>query len=477
MEPYKPVLDHLESKFDHSVSHLSDWLRIPSIGTDPAHDDDTRKAGQWLVDDLTSIGLQAKLAETPGHPVVLAHHPGPDNYTGPHILFYGHYDVQPPDPLDLWDSPPFEPVIVDSPNGKRLVARGSSDDKGQVMMFVEALRAWKDATGQIPCRVTCLIEGEEESGSVNLNQFLTDQKNRLVGSDAPNGAPCDVVIVSDTGMWDINTPAITTMLRGLIYVEFTIHGPSHDLHSGMGGGCVPNPINELTRILGKLHDPETRKVMVPGFYDDVEPISDELRTEWESLGFDETEFLTECGLTHPLGESGYSTLQRQWIRPTCDINGIVGGYTGKGAKTVIPAHASAKVSFRLVPNQNPEKITRSLEKWVRDQLPPDCRLDMIDHGSGRPFVLAPDQPYLATVQKSLELALNKRPVLIGCGGSVPVVESFKSILGLDSLLVGFALSDDRIHSPNEKFDLKCFKMGQLSHAVILNQLATNEPCT
>ncbi|MBL1217214.1 MAG: M20/M25/M40 family metallo-hydrolase [Planctomycetes bacterium] len=469
MTTTQDVLAQLDQVFDSSVSRLAQWLSIPSVGTDPACNDDTRRAGQWLVDQLSAIGLEAQLAETPGHPVVMAHHPGPVGYAGPHILFYGHYDVQPADPLDLWKSPPFEPVIEDGPTGKRIVARGAADDKGQVMTFVEALRAWKDVTGEIPCRITCLVEGEEESGSVNLDNFLTDQREALVGTGAANG-PCDFVVVSDTGMWDSNTPALTTMLRGLIYLEFILHGPSHDLHSGMAGGCVPNPINELTRIFGRLHDAD-RCIQIPGFYDDVQPLSDALRAEWEALGFDEQGFLTECGLTEDVGEYGYSLLERQWGRPTCDINGIVGGYTGKGAKTVIPATASVKVSCRLVPNQDPDKITQSFIEWVKAQVPPACKLEVLDHGSGRPFVMAPDSPYVEVARAGLEEDLGKRPVLMGCGGSIPVVESFKRILGLDALLVGFGLSDDRVHSPNEKFDLKCFNLGQRTHAALLSRFA------
>lgn len=466
------ALEYIESNFDQSVDRLSKWLEIPSIGTDPAHQQDCVKAAQWLADQLNEIGLSSQLCKTPGQPVVMAHYPGPANYTGPHILFYGHYDVQPADPVDLWQSPPFQPTIRDSTHGgKCIVARGAVDDKGQVLTFVEALRAWKQSTGEIPCRITCLIEGEEESGSVNLNNFLTAMKNKISGNQNPAGSPCDFVLVSDTGMWDINTPAITSSLRGLVYVEITVHGPNHDLHSGAAGGCVPNPINELTRILGKLHCPETRKVNLPGFYDDVLPITTDMRKEWESLGYDERGFLKECGLTTPIGEIGYSTLERQWARPTCDINGIYGGYTGKGAKTVITTHASAKVSFRLVPNQDPAKITREFEKWVREQLPADCNLDFTDHGSGKPYVVSSDLPYTAIAQNSLEEAIGKKAVKIGTGGSIPVVESFKSILGLDTLLIGFGLEDDRVHSPNEKFELKCYKMGQRAHAVMLQRFA------
>lgn len=463
------VLEHLERNFDGSISRLVEWLGIPSVSTDPAHRAECRRAAQWLADDLGSIGFRAELRDTAGHPVVLAHHPGPKGYAGPHVLFYGHYDVQPPDPLELWESPPFEPALVDGPHGRRLVARGAVDDKGQVMTFVEACRAWHQADGGVPCRITCVIEGEEECGSINMHDFLKGAREEIVGSRAP-GSPCDFAVVSDTGMWDIDTPAITYALRGLVYLEVFLHGPKRDLHSGLYGGCVPNPINELARILSAIHDAD-RRVTIPGFYDEVLPLTGQERAEWAALAFDEKGFLGEAGVSEGYGERGYTLLERQWGRPTCDVNGIKGGYLGQGAKTVIPSSASAKVSFRLVPDQDPKKVVESFRKWIASQLAPGCRVEVIDHGSGRPCLTPIDHPAMSVARAALHEAMGREPVLIRSGGSIPIVEGFKSILGLDTLLIGFGLNDDRVHSPNEKFELKCFRAGQRSHALLLAGLA------
>ncbi|HYI69397.1 MAG TPA: M20/M25/M40 family metallo-hydrolase, partial [Skermanella sp.] len=352
MLPVEPVLAHLDRDFDQAVERLRDLLRIRSVSTDPAYKDETRQAAQWLADQLTGMGFEASLRDTPGHPMVVAHHPGPADATGPHVLYYGHYDVQPPEPLELWNSPPFEPTIVDAKHGKRVVARGAVDDKGQVMTFIEAFRAWHAVHGTLPGRITVLLEGEEETGSPNLVPFLEANREELAA---------DICVVTDTNSWNIETPAITYMLRGMLYLEVTLHGPSHDLHSGMYGGAVLNPINALTRILGQIHDDQGR-VQFPGFYDDVQPLSDAEREQWRSLGFDEAGFLAGVGLKTPRGEEGWSSLERIWARPTCDINGIWGGYTGAGSKTVIPAQASAKFSCRLVAGQDPKKILAGIKE-------------------------------------------------------------------------------------------------------------------
>jgi len=467
--PTSAILAHLDQQFDHSVDRLVNWLRIPSISTDPAYKADCRRAAQWLADDFKSIGFKSELRDTPGHPVVFAHHSGPAGYEGPHLLFYGHYDVQPPDPLELWDSPPFEPTITDGPHGQRVVARGAVDDKGQVMTFVEACRAWHLKGGGVPCRITCVIEGEEECGSVNMHTFLKTAREELVGAKS-HGSPCDFAVVSDTGMWDIDTPAITYALRGLVYLEVFLHGPSRDLHSGLYGGCVPNPINELARILSLLHD-EDRRITVPGFYDNVLPLTQAERDAWAALNFDEKTFLGEAGMTQGYGEKGFTLLERQWGRPTCDVNGIKGGYIGQGAKTVIPSSASAKISFRLVPNQDPKRIVEAFRKWIDSQLAPGCRVELVDHCSGRPCLTPIDHPAMGAARAALKDAMGREPVLIRTGGSIPIVEDFKSVLGLETLLIGFGLNDDRVHSPNEKFELRCFKNGQRSHAVLLGRLS------
>ncbi|MCH8823435.1 MAG: dipeptidase [Planctomycetes bacterium] len=457
----QPVIDKVNANLPNAVKRLFALLEIPSISTDPAYNDQTRQAAQFMVDDLASIGFDTKLHDTDGHPMVTAHYPGPDKDNVPHVLYYGHYDVQPPDPLNLWNSPPFEPTLVDSEHGKSIVARGAVDDKGQLMTFVEAFRAWMAVHGSLPIRVTILLEGEEESGSPSLDPFLEANKQMLTA---------DTCIVCDTGMWDVKTPAITYMLRGLVYTEVTLKGPSHDLHSGMYGGAVVNPINALTRVLSQLHN-DDGVVQIPGFYDDVLPLSEEEIKQWEQLGFDETEFLATAGYKEPFGEKGHSTLERMWSRPTCDINGIWGGYTGAGAKTVIGAQVSTKVSCRLVANQDPDKIFESLKQFFQQRTPPGCKWEIQSHGISPAIRVPTDSPYLQAAMKGLSETYSKDAVLIGTGGSIPLVGSIQKILGFDSLLIGFGLDDDRVHSPNEKFEMRCFEMGIKSHVAILEQLA------
>ena len=367
------VLRHIDTSLEASRGRLFDLLRIPSISAQPDHKPDCVRAAEWVRDQLAGLGFRAEVRPTAGHPVVVAHHAGPAGYQGPHVLFYGHYDVQPVDPLELWHSPPFEPQLVDGPHGKRFVARGAVDDKGQAMMFIEAMRAWKDAAGGIPARITVLIEGEEEVGSPNLEPFLVANKDELAS---------DLALISDTGMWDVDTPAITTMLRGMTYVQVTLKAANRDLHSGLYGGSALNPINALTRILGDLQDANGR-IQLPGFYDKVKPVSNAQRAQWDALGFDEAAFLGKIGLTTPAGERGYSALERLWARPTADINGIWGGYTGAGSKTVIASEASAKVSFRLVPNQDPDEVLEQFKRFVADRLPPGATVEY-DSRTGRP---------------------------------------------------------------------------------------------
>ncbi len=451
------VLAHIDAGLDTSRQTLFDWLRIPSISAQPAHQADCRRAAIWVRDRLFDVGFVAELRETAGHPVVLARHAGP----GPHVLFYGHYDVQPPDPVELWTSPPFEPAIVDGPRGKKFVARGAVDDKGQVAMFLEAMRAWKDVSGTVPGNLTVVIEGEEEVGSVNLEAFLRDNRDAL---------RADVALISDTGMWNVETPAVTTRLRGMVYTEITVHGPDKDLHSGLYGGSALNPINALTRILGGLHDDDGR-VQVPGFYDGVAPVSPEQAAEWQALGFDEAAFLGRIGLTEPGGERGLSALDRLWARPTADINGIWGGYTGAGAKTVIASRASAKVSFRLVAGQDPGAIYAAFERFVRDRLPPGARMEIQSFSNSPGIEIATDSPWVGMAQAALAEEYGRPAVRIGSGGSIPVVESLKRILGIDSVLMGFGLDDDQIHSPNEKFEQTCFHHGIRAHARLLAKFA------
>jgi len=461
MASVEPVLRHLHENFDEAVQRYLDLLRVPSVSTDPAYAAETRRAGQMLTDELTVLVFEATLRDTTGHPIVVAHHPGPGG-AAPHLLYYGHYDVQPPDPLELWHSPPFEPVIVEAEHGARVVARGAVDDKGQVRTFMEAFRGWHAVHGTLPVKITVLLEGEEECGSKSLPGFLDANRTEL-------SAP-EVAIVTDTNAWDIDTPAITYMLRGLVYVEITLHGPSRDLHSGLYGGAVTNPINALTRVLAQLHD-ENGRVQIPGFYDDVREPSATEAAAWRDLGFDEQAFLSEIGLSCSKGEGGRSVLERIWSRPTCDLNGIWGGYTGPGAKTVIAAKASAKLSCRLVGEQDPARIIEGIRGFLEARTPAGCRWE-IDATDGSPAIrVATDNKFMGAVRHGLKDIFERDAVLIGMGGSIPVVGLMQKQLGLDSILVGFGLDDDRIHSPNEKFELKCLKNGILSHAAILGHMA------
>ncbi|MBS9721739.1 M20/M25/M40 family metallo-hydrolase [Tianweitania sp. BSSL-BM11] len=461
MATLAPVLDSLDAHFDTSLDHLFDFLRIQSISTDPAYSAECRKAAEWLVDDLKSIGFDASVRDTPGHPMVVAHHDGPAG--SPHVLFYGHYDVQPVDPLDLWDRDPFDPAIDTDETGVKVIrARGSSDDKGQIMTFVEACRAYKAAHGQLPCRISILFEGEEESGSPSLKPFLEACKDEL---------KADFALVCDTGMWDRETPAISTGLRGLVGEELTIHAANRDLHSGSYGGAAANPIRVLAKIFADMHD-ETGRVTIPGFYDGVEETPTEILKSWETLGQTAENMLGPIGLSQPSGEQGRSVLELVWARPTAEFNGITGGYTGPGFKTIIPAQASSKVSFRLVHKQDPQKIRDAFHQFVEERLPADCRAEWgKEHGGSPAIQLSYDAPFLSKAQAALSDEWPKPAVMIAMGGSIPIVGDFQTYLGMESLLVGFGLSDDRIHSPNEKYDVESFRKGQRSWARILDALA------
>ena len=455
------VLNHADASLDASRERLFDLLRIPSVSAQPGHRQDCVRAAEWLRDQFAGLGFQAAVRPTGGHPVVVAHHAAPAGYQGPHVLFYGHYDVQPVDPLDLWHSPPFEPQLVDGPLGKRFVARGAVDDKGQTMMFLEALRAWKEQTGVIPAHITALIEGEEEVGSISLEPFLIENKKELAA---------DLALISDTGMWDIDTPAISTMLRGMTYAQVTLKAANRDLHSGLFGGSALNPINALSKILGDLHD-ENGRIQLPGFYDRVKPVSNAQRAQWDALRFDERAFLGKIGLSEPIGERGYSPLERLWARPTADINGIWGGYTGAGSKTVIPAEASAKVSFRLVPNQDPDEVFEQFKRFMNERLPAGATVEFEGHTRTPGIEVNTESPWIRAAQSILADEYGKPAILMGCGGSIPVVTSLRNVLGLDSLLMGFGLDDDQVHSPNEKFEQRCFHHGIRSHIRLLAKFA------
>ena len=455
------VLRQVDAGLEASRERLFDLLRIPSISAQPDHAADCARAAAWCRTQLSELGFDASVRPTAGHPVVVGHFAGPAGYAGPHILFYGHYDVQPVDPVSLWHSPPFEPQLVDGPRGKRFVARGAVDDKGQAMMFIEALRAWKTAGGGIPAKITVLLEGEDEVGSVNLEAFLSANKAELAS---------DLALISDTGMWNVDTPALTTRLRGMSYVELTLKAANRDLHSGLFGGSALNPINALTKILGQLQD-ENGRIQLPGFYDTVTPVTNAQRAQWDALGFDEKAFLDGIGLHTPVGERGYAALERLWARPTADINGIWGGYTGAGSKTVIASEASAKVSFRLVPNQDPDQVFEQFQRFVQDRLPPDATVTFQRFSSAPGIEVNTDSPWVRAAQAALAEEYGKPAVLMGSGGSIPVVTSLRNVLGIDSLLMGFGLDDDQVHSPNEKFEQVCFHHGIRSHARLLAKFA------
>ena len=456
------VLQRIESDFTAYQARWLDWLRIPSVSAQPAHAADCRAAAEFARRDLAELGFQAAVRETAGQPLVLAHHPGPGGSAGgrPHLLFYGHYDVQPPEPLELWHSPPFEPAIVDGPHGKRVVARGAVDDKGQASMWLGALRAWVEETGGLPVPVTVLIEGEEEIGSPSLDPFLAANRDDL---------RADVAVVSDTATWNIDTPAVTTQLRGLVYMEVRLKAAVRDLHSGLFGGAARNAVNALARALAALHDDKGR-VTVPGFYDGVAELSPEQRAEWAALNYDEAAYLAKIGLRHPAGEAGREGLERRWARPTCDVNGIWGGYAGPGAKTVIAAEAGAKVSFRLVPGQEPEAVIAAFKRHMATLVPDDVRLEFDVFSSARAIQVPRDSRFVQAARTVLAEEYGRPAVLIGSGGSIPVVESLKRLLGLDSLLLGFGLDDDQTHSPNEKFEVRCFRHGMRTHARLLGHL-------
>jgi acetylornithine deacetylase/succinyl-diaminopimelate desuccinylase-like protein len=455
------VLDRIDADFDNSLERLFTLLRIKSISADPAFAEDCKKAAHHLAKDVASLGFATEVRPTAGHPAVLAKANGSTDGR-PHVLFYGHYDVQPVDPLDLWRRPPFDPVVTDHADGRKIiVARGAEDDKGQLMTFVEACRAWKSAAGSLPVDVTMLIEGEEEIGSKNFVPFLEANKQEL---------KADFALVCDTGMWDPETPAITTSLRGLVYDEVKIFAANRDLHSGVFGGGAQNPIRVLTRILGGLFD-DNGRITIPGFYDGVKDLPSDILAEWKKLKLTAETFLKPIGLSIPAGEKDRLLIEQLSSRPTCDVNGIVGGYIGEGSKTVIPAQASAKISFRLVEGQVPEKIRKAFRDYVRARVPADCRVEFGDHSSAPAIALDWNMKPLAAAKKALTDEWGTQTILMGSGASIPIVADFKRTLGLDTLLVGFGLEDDNIHSPNEKYDLKSFHKGIRSWARILAALA------
>ncbi|MBI3941222.1 MAG: dipeptidase [Acidobacteria bacterium] len=450
------VINFIEQNKDRFVEELKAFLRIPSISTDPKYKKDVRDCAQYVAAELKRIGIEdARLCETAGHPIVYAQWlqaPG-----RPTVLFYGHYDVQPVDPLNLWLSPPFEPDI----RSGELYARGSADDKGQVFMHFKSLEAHFKNSGKLPVNVKILIEGEEECGSLNLDKFISDNKEML---------KADLVVISDTPMFARGVPSICYGLRGLVYFQIDLTGTSTDLHSGSFGGTVANPAYVAARLLGEMKDPEGR-VTIPGFYDDVKPLTGRERQEYASLPFDVEKYRRELGAPELWGEKGFTPLEQIWARPTFEVNGIVSGFTGEGAKTVIPARAMAKVSMRLVPDQDPDKIARLFEEHLRKVCPKTVELTITRMHGGKAWLAPIDHPAMAAASRAYQKGFGKKPVFVREGGSIPVVSTFAELLKIPSVLIGIGLPDENAHAPNEKLDLGNFQGGILSTAHLYEELA------
>lgn len=464
MTTIDPVLSQLDAGFDDAIDRLFELLKIPSISTDSEYAEECVRAADWLAEDLKSIGFDAKVCPTDGHPMVMGHLISEDP-SAPHVLFYGHYDVQPPDPIELWTAPPFEPQLAktDDNDEGRIVARGAMDDKGQLMTFVEACRATMRAHGKLPLSVTILFEGEEESGSTSLQPFLEANKHAL---------KADQVLVCDTLMWDIETPAITSMLRGMMAAEITVKAASRDLHSGLYGNAAQNPNNILARILAALKDVDGR-INVPGFYDGVEDLDPAVLQQWKDLGFNEAAFLGDIGLALPAGEPDRHVLEQIWSRPSCDVNGIWGGYTDEGFKTVIPAEAHAKLSFRLVAGQDPLTIRENFKSFVEAMIPEDCSVSFHWHGANPAVTCDTTSEVVKLALADLTAEYEKDAAFVGCGGSIPIVENFADALGMESLLIGFGLEDDCAHSPNEKYEISSFRHGARFWARFMQSLGSN----
>ncbi len=438
------ALEYARSHFDDFVAQLEDFLRIPSISTDSAYRDDVRRAANWLVEHMRGIGIRrVETMDTGGHPIVYGEHIVDESL--PTVLVYGHYDVQPPDPLDEWVTPPFEPSRRDG----KLYGRGTSDDKGQLFMHVKAAEAYLKTKGSLPVNLKFLIEGEEESGSVNLAPFIRKHADLL---------KADVVAISDTALFAEGVPSITYALRGLAYVQVVLTGPDRDLHSGVYGGAVANPANVLARLIAMLHD-EKNRVTIPGFYDDVIPLTEEERATFRALPFDEQAWKDSINVAEASTEEGYSILEATTARPTLDVNGIWGGYQGEGAKTVLPARAGAKISMRLVPNQKPDDITNKLKRFLEANLPPTVKMEFRDLHGGNGSITDTSSPAMQAAKDAMKAVFGKEPYFTREGGSIPVVADFKEILGIGTVLMGFGLNSDSIHSPNEHFGLDRFDQG------------------
>jgi acetylornithine deacetylase/succinyl-diaminopimelate desuccinylase-like protein len=451
------ALDYLQEHRDRFVRDLCDYIRFPSISAQPDHKQDLAACAQWIYDHCRGIGLDTRLCPTPGNPVIVAK--TRHRAKRPHYVVYGHYDVQPAEPFDLWTSPPFEPRLE---NGA-VFGRGSSDNKGQHLAHLNAVEALLKTSGDLPCNVTFVIEGEEEVGSKNLTDFLKKNRAEL---------QCDGIVISDNGIPDLRYPALTYALRGIAAFEVIVRGPSRDLHSGIYGGSLENPAMALTQMLASLRDKNGR-ITVPCFYDDVVPLSAYERKQLARLPYKEGEYKKFLGVPELFGESGYTATEQRSARPTLEINGLTSGYQGEGSKTIIPAWARAKITCRLVPNQKPEKISRLLIKHLKSICPAPVRLNAEAGHGGDPYLVSPKSAQAEAAMRALKSAFGFEPVLMREGGSIPIVNDFKKHLGADTLLLGLALPDDNPHSPNEKFDLTCYEKGSRLGVFLWNELTAN----
>ena len=453
------VLALIEQEKERYLEELKEYLRIPSISTEPEHIDDVVRCSEFVVDKLKQAGLAVESFNNGGNPLVFAEWNGAEGK--PTILFYGHYDVQPVDPVEEWDSPPFEPTI----QGDLLVARGATDDKGQSFTHIKAVEAILQQRGELPVNVKFILEGEEEVGGESIERFVHEDAGEKLG--------CDAVVISDTSMFAPGQPSLLYGLKGLAYMELRVTGPNRDLHSGTFGGAVANPANALCQVISRLQDPETGEILVPGFYDDVLPLEDWERKEFGELPFDESAYKGDLGVEQLFGEEGYSTLERTWGRPTLDVNGLFSGYQGEGAKTVLPARAGAKVSMRLVPNQDPEKISRLFADYVETLTPTGVEVEVSGVHGAQPVLIDIRGPIADAAMAAQEDIFGARPVRVREGGSIPIVASFSSVLGVPALLMGFGLPDDRLHAPNEKFNISHFYDGIRAVVRLLDRAGGN----
>ncbi len=452
-------MEHIEQFLsehsDRSVEQLKEFLRIRSVSADSACKADMQQGAEFVCRQLADAGLSAEIIATRGHPIVFGSWLEAEG--APTALVYGHYDVQPADPLDQWVTPPFEPDVR---NGC-IYARGATDDKGQLFTHMKSVEAWMQCEGRLPINVKFVVEGEEEVGSDNLDRFLEQNRDKVA---------CDVAVISDTSQYAPGMPAITYGLRGIMVCEVTVRGPNQDLHSGVYGGAVANPVNALAAMIGALHD-ERGRVTIPGFYDDVVPLTDDERSRFADLPFDEPSFLKGLGVDEGWGETGFNSIERRWARPTCDVNGIVGGYSGEGPKTIVPACATAKISCRLVPNQESTKLTDALKQFLNDRLRPGLTMEFTDYHGCEALVFDAESSWMTAAGTAIERSFGVAPVLIREGGSIPVVATFRDVLGVDTLLLGWGQNTDNLHSPNEHFSLDDFQSGTRASAHLWRELA------